>query len=434
MFTNLRITNFKGYSDSGSIPLRQLTIIVGANNAGKSTLLQSLLLLKQSMEESKSSNDELITSGRLLDLGGIEDIFRRGARASEETMNLSVSLSPETAARRISRPDTLELSFVCNKETNRITLSKTTVSQRGSLLIGATRDHNGWRIDEMPETLRQHADLTVRQLMPYIFISSTERDVFQEIFPYYQRCIDASQVFSNAFVSVWHVEPLRQDIPRYAQRGKTVTSEFGAGGEYFMMALRERIRRSTSSSSKEVIELVNAWVSSHNLMIENLRIRDLDRTGSVFSLLADERDGFKNMNVANMGRGISQMLPILASVIGSSDLSCGLIEQPEIHLHPAAQAELGDLFIDYVSKNPTRQLIVETHSEHILLRIRRRIAEGMDPKKVCVLYVEKRGRESAVRELGLTTKGRFVDWPKGFFEEGYWESLAITKVKKPKSK
>jgi predicted ATPase len=104
-----------------------------------------------------------------------------------------------------------------------------------------------------------------------------------------------------------------------------------------------------------------------------------------------------------------------------------LVEQPEIHLHPAAQADLADLFIDALGQE--RQFIVETHSEHLVLRIRRRIAEGkLDPSRVRIFFVELRAGKTRVRQLALDDNGHFEKWPKGFFDEGYQEAMAIAEA------
>ena len=84
------------------------------------------------------------------------------------------------------------------------------------------------------------------------------------------------------------------------------------------------------------------------------------------------------------------------------------------------------LFIHDFKKRKHRQYIIETHSEHLVLRIRRRVAEGViTPDDVAVLFVEKQKQETKVRHLKLNGKGHFDEWPKGFFEEAYQEALAI---------
>ncbi len=136
----------------------------------------------------------------------------------------------------------------------------------------------------------------------------------------------------------------------------------------------------------------------------------------------------------DIGVGVSQILPVLVSAF-ASEKQLIAIEQPEIHLHPALHAELGDVFIESALGEKKNTFILESHSEHLLLRIMRRIKEtsagtlppGMSPirpKDVAVLFVEPYGSRSIVREMPLNERGELIrDWPGGFFEEGLRELL-----------
>ena len=134
----------------------------------------------------------------------------------------------------------------------------------------------------------------------------------------------------------------------------------------------------------------------------------------------------------DVGIGISQVLPVLVSAYASKNKLLA-IEQPEIHLHPALQAELGDVFLESALGGDGNTFLIETHSEHLLLRIMRRMREtstgelpdGMPevrPEDVMVLFVEPDGPQSIVREMPLNERGELVKaWPGGFFEEGLRE-------------
>lgn len=147
------------------------------------------------------------------------------------------------------------------------------------------------------------------------------------------------------------------------------------------------------------------------------------------------RDVNKGIIVApcDVGVGISQMIPV---VVGCLRDKAGIliIEQPELHIHPAVQVRLGDLFIyttqsenDYV--NSRKSLLIETHSEHIILRVLRRIREttenelppgaiGIRPGDLSVIYVDKTEEGVQLRNLRVDEEGEFIDrWPKGFFDE-----------------
>lgn len=116
-----------------------------------------------------------------------------------------------------------------------------------------------------------------------------------------------------------------------------------------------------------------------------------------------------------------------------------LLEQPELHLHPRAQADLGDLLIDAL--NEGHRFIIETHSEHLLLRLRRRIAETtvrptetryqLKPDDLAVYFVERWGGKSRVNEVAVNEVGQIPEPPEGFrrfFSDDYDEMMAIAEV------
>jgi hypothetical protein len=135
----------------------------------------------------------------------------------------------------------------------------------------------------------------------------------------------------------------------------------------------------------------------------------------------------------DVGIGISQVLPVLVMAYGSQEKLLAM-EQPEIHLHPALQAELGDVFIEAALGQRRNTFILETHSEHLILRIMRRMRETylkketglppVTPAEVSVLYAEPDGARSIVREMPLNELGELVkSWPGGFFEESLREQF-----------
>lgn len=147
-------------------------------------------------------------------------------------------------------------------------------------------------------------------------------------------------------------------------------------------------------------------------------------------VLVDQRNDTP-VSHRDVGIGVSQVLPVLVNAYGARG-ELVVIEQPELHLHPRLQAELGDVFIKGARADVGNVFLLETHSEHLLLRLMRRMRETADetvepalalrPEDVQVLYVDPDGPQSIVRELPLNARGELVRaWPGGFFEEGLRE-------------
>lgn len=169
--------------------------------------------------------------------------------------------------------------------------------------------------------------------------------------------------------------------------------------------------------------------SAHDLLV-TVESSDADRVRELVLLDQERKTVVTHRDV---GIGISQVLPVLVAAYGSRGKLLAM-EQPEIHLHPALQAELGDVLIEAALGARENTLILETHSEHLILRIMRRMREThrgkesplprVTPADVSVLYVERDGTRSIVREMPLNEVGELVkSWPGGFFEEGLMEQL-----------
>ena len=182
----------------------------------------------------------------------------------------------------------------------------------------------------------------------------------------------------------------------------------------------------------EMEELVNALIDTEDLSREWTEEIVESRAEALQDLiLIDKRSGTA-VSHRDVGIGVSQVLPVLVSAYASSGKLLA-IEQPEIHLHPALQADLGDVFLESALGGGGNTLVIESHSEHLLLRIMRRMRETstgnlpegipeVRPQDVMVLFVEPDGEQSLIREMPLNEHGELVKaWPGGFFEEGLRE-------------
>jgi predicted ATPase len=190
----------------------------------------------------------------------------------------------------------------------------------------------------------------------------------------------------------------------------------------------EEIGLLSEETITEVEDLVTATIDSEALA-ERWARELVEARGEALQdlVLIDKRTGTA-VSHRDVGIGVSQVLPVLVSAYASDGMFVA-IEQPEIHLHPALQAELGDVFLESALGPQRNAYLIETHSEHLILRMLRRIRETTDgalpsglprvrPEDVSVLYVQP-GREGAeVVHIPVTEEGEFHQpWPEGFFAE-----------------
>lgn len=444
MIKKLRIRNFRSISDSKELSFGALNVIVGPNNAGKSSLLYSALLLKQTLMD-KDPNAVLVTSGPYIDLGSYLDLVKADAASQdisilfeldESKLSQMKILDLVSQRHRSLRPyNRFELSFGYNNELNTIVLNQFKASDTKTAdFFGGKRKKGTWQLIGPPSETIPHIRTRFEHFLPMIQPrvrrpngDATANQVINLMF--------ASRVRTTAlndfFEHLLYVGPIREIIPRYGFMGTQSYSELTPSGQNLMRVLASRQLR--GKAKKTVLEQLNYWLDTKFRILRNVRILDIDKAKTIKAIVADDPRGDKNINLAAMGTGLSQLVPVVVQTVLTPKDGCILIEQPEIHLHPKAQAALGDLFVQHAKQG--RQIIVETHSEHLLLRIRRRIAESrINPSLVQVFFVDKLRNQTRIRQLSVGKGGHFKRWPAGFFEEGYREAMALAMAQTGKAR
>lgn len=383
---------FRGYKafpggDSENDDLQRLslapfTLIFGKNNSGKSAVarLSRLLLGGLACDDDRILPLEirgLRYGGRFVDLVHGGAFFRRptfevSARHGGERLDLSVTLySPGALA--VDKPPQIWSYKMSEPE----------------------------KIDLPPPTAGQGSRMPFRGLLPAVGDWSRWRE--------------AASALLDEMV---HLGPMRAVIqPSYVEEQPEI---LGLDGRQAPQWLR---------ADPELMDKVGSWFEKN---MDGWRL-SLSQGNESFNLRAGMSRAMAT-NLAYAGEGLQQVLPVVLHQFWRQRSRLGtfldVVEQPELHLHAAAQAPLADLFIATALQGQG-SVVVETHSEPILLRVQRRVAEGVLPLDCVALYfVDVTAEGSQLRPVGLRSNGEVEWWPDGVFEEDFQEVAAMSRAQR----
>jgi predicted ATPase len=237
------------------------------------------------------------------------------------------------------------------------------------------------------------------------------------------------------------IGPFRQPPERRYTFGGFGTSKIGPSGEQAVDLLVTELLVK-KGGAKPLISAVGYWLKALKLA-NSLKVRDAARRVNLFEIDLRLTRGRQLNNLVDVGFGISQVLPVIVQGLLMRRGGIYIVQEPEIHLHPDAQAGLADFFIYLTSQGVT--CIVETHSEYLLLRLRRRLAEGKGPirsalpklvgpskrlteKDVAILISENSGTEAKIYKLGIGKGFQLEKMPPGFMSQATEDRMELLRA------
>lgn len=258
----------------------------------------------------------------------------------------------------------------------------------------------------------------VKNTFNKIFNLYKEIEVISESYNTLNRFTYSLGVEINKFYrDLYYIGPVREYPQRYYSIIGETARDVGYRGQYVPHLLKSLLE---DKEANLIFEKTKYWLNYFE-MAKNTYLRRYEEINELVSILCEEYFSGINVNITDMGFGTSQVLPIILEGYFIKRGSTFIIEQPEIHLHPKAQSKLGDLFIDIAKQN--KNLIIETHSEHLIRRIQRRIAENViSCKDVAFYYVIIGDEGSEIKSLEINNNGYIKNIPEGFFDESYSEA------------
>ena len=417
MITELSAQNFKSWKDTGKLQIAPLTGFFGANSSGKTSILQILLMLKQTVERPPDWNEviDFGDDGSLVNLGSFDDLIHGHKRDYPLQISLSWKFSEKLNLPNVDEVDTL--SFELNVNNARNLILETTFNYKiGEQRFGINRLAPNIYEVSTPNT----SSINVTLFRCYgIYDSSV--DILQLFSPLQTR-------FENLFHSIEYLGPLRE-YPRqyYAWQGEH-SAGVGQHGEEMVTALFSG-RIQLRFIDKQIME----WLQRLDL-IDSYRLSPISNTEKDYELLIQKYKGGPEVRLTDVGFGVSQILPVLVLCYYVPEGSILILEQPEAHLHPKVQSDLADLLIEVV-KNRKLQIILESHSEHLLIRLMRRIAEEeISADDTAFYFCEMNEGTSEIERLNVDDYGNITNWPQDFFGDEMGDLAAKAKAEMKRRK
>lgn len=438
MLKTLRIRNFKGWRDTGEIRMAPISLFFGANSSGKSSIGQFLMMLKQTVE-SPDRKAVFYPGGKnsAVQLGSYQEmVFHR---------DVSNKIS---FAYRWSLPDALEFKDPVSGDVYRG--SELAFDAKAGL---GDKDGHTLVLDTLKYDLMDGEDTVLSLGMEKKSDSKAEYKVEasnyvlkrkqgrvwypgapvrfygfpDEVVAYHQNADfvqDLNLSHEKLFRSFSYLGPLRTRTERLYSWTGIEPESVGYAGENTVAAILASRKRKISLGYKKAakpFEQVIASKLEEMGLIEEFKVDSISKRRQEYEVKVRTKGSEDWVDLPDVGFGISQVLPVLVQCFYAPAGSIILMEQPEIHLHPSAQSALADVMIDVINARENGvdrniQLIIETHSEHFLRRLQRRIAEDVVSQDRVSAYFANIAKTPATLEpLQIDIFGSIQNWPENFF-------------------
>jgi len=451
MLTNIKLKNFRAFRENIDIRIKPITILIGRNSAGKSTLIKFLLMLQQTLESSESNEGDFFTTeGRHVSLGTFKDLknTKSNNNGFQFTLNFKTNSLPESIIQQI-REALQKSTFIQKLESDSVELSVSlpfsTVPTEDALgKTTSVKIASPIKADELMAEYRVSGNIPYREIPgnKYKHIVTCKIQGEQVIhkeetnlrrtrflkFPLPNNPIDIlKSAFDNLYldtvkdeiISIRHLSPVREESERSVILGSPPLDDVGHRGEYAMPHL-QRLLTDGGERADFVLRHIESVID-----IEDVKFKSQVK-GFIPEFRAKNKLTGAESYLADFGFGVSQCIPIFVQGALLSPGKLLIVEQPEAQIHPTAQLEMGSFFAELWTERGVPS-IIETHSENIIIRLRKLIATGqLNSKDVTVAYFYIKDNSVQVKNLDINSDGSFEKGlPMEFFGADILEALSI---------
>ena len=424
----LILENIRCFSGRHKIPIKPLTILVGDNSSGKTTFLAALSVVcdpigfpvNPGFNEPPYSLGNFDTIATLNETkGNRQSCFSLGyIRSTDKDIRETLATYEESHGKvSLSELDFNIGDGICRysiqfdeKKAKYKVEGKATSQSPPFILEGSLKNFSDF-IHSRDMEMKWAATINKSWHRFFYTPSANKADPVNTRDPG-AMLIFAALVGSKMHNSAVSIAPVRTKPKRTYDE---FTDAFNPEGDHIPFTLARILReKDNSKQRKALVESLNRFGKESGLF-EKLNVRKLGSgAGDPFQVMVDV--GGKATNIIDVGYGVSQALPVAVQSVLAAKERLLLLQQPEVHLHPKAQAALGSFFVDMVV-DEEKQFVIETHSDYIVDRIRQEIAAGkIKPDSVQILFFEKKGIKTTIHRLSVDEFGNIDGAPPSYRE------------------
>lgn len=427
MISEIRLTNFKCFKKI-TLPLKMFTLLTGLNGMGKSSVIQSILLLRQSWRTGDLQAGRLALNGELTELGTGYDVLFEGADTDQVGIGLNAYTRTDVSAYIVQDIDFI---YSYDQKSDRLTsiLSDDQVNTEMQRILSSSPFGTLLELIQDPKSLAILNDIA----------SKAENEAIshgiKQLLEQNQWMKTVAREAISPFGGEFHYVFAERFGPRKMLplseshvRGKNL----GLHGEYVLHFLLEYGRKivldlddprlsSSPESNRSLENQTDAWLQEispgSHLSLEAIRRADSVLSGFEFDRPGDVKT--RAFRATNVGFGLSYVLPVIVALLSAKKGAMVLLENPEAHMHPRGQTRLGQLAARAAAAGV--QVIMETHSDHIMDGARIDIRTGgvgrLAATDAAFHYFEREGAMAKVTSPKIGDDGRLDIWPTGFFDQ-----------------
>lgn len=431
MLSHLKLENFKIWETTGPTRLAPLTLLLGTNSSGKSSLIQSLLLIRQTVKGDDPNLDLNLgnpDANDSLTMGQFTDMLCRHGNATQSLQHNQVGIEFRWKETKASIESAI-FSAVYRKgvensaELNYLRLGKDT---KGFIVKRKKVGVYQLKLDSMARAIGQSSDF--RPQRSFSFSAATINQLGDN-------AVDIKDIgpeLLDELSKIIYLGPVRQLAQRdyvWAGRSPATIGDDGAKAIDVLIAsgveYQKLIKKGLPlNDSSRLFDQTIHWLREMNLA-DGLKVQSLKGSSRYMLLI---KNGEEFVNIKDVGVGVSQVIPVVVAALFAEPGHIVIVEEPESHLHPLAQSLLANLF-SQVSNERGVQFILETHSEHLFRRMQTLVAKDEISQEDAALYfVEKENSRAKLKELRIDDYGRISDWPDKFFGDAIGETQELARL------